>query len=148
MRDSLDRAIINKLQGGFPVSERPFADAAREIGTTEEELIRRIGRLLDDGVLSRFGPMYRAERMGGAVTLAAMRVPRDELERVAERVNAFAEVAHNYEREHSFNLWFVVAADAPERVDEVITAIERETGYPVYRFPKLEEFYIGLRLDV
>jgi DNA-binding Lrp family transcriptional regulator len=145
--DTLDRAIINQLQGGFPVSERPYAEAAAHLGTTEDELIRRIDAMLADGILSRFGPMYHAERLGGALTLAAMKVPAGDFERVAARVNAHPEVAHNYERQHEFNMWFVLATESPERIDEVLAAIETETGFRVYNMPKQEEFFVGLRFE-
>ena len=145
--DALDRAIINELQGGFPLSAEPYRDAAARLGTCEAELLRRLDALLDAGVLSRFGPMYHAERLGGALTLAAMKVPAADFERVAAQVNAHPEVAHNYAREHEFNMWFVLATETPERIDQVIAAIESETGYPVYNMPKQEEFYVGLRFE-
>jgi DNA-binding Lrp family transcriptional regulator len=146
--DELDRAIVNALQGGFPLCERPYAEVGIALGTTESELLARIGRLLEQGVLSRFGPMYHAERLGGALSLCAMRVPEDDFERVAERVNAFPEVAHNYARDHALNMWFVLATEAPGRIPEVIAEIERETGYRVYDMPKIQEFYVGLRFTV
>ncbi len=145
--DSLDRAIVNSLQGGFPVCERPYAEAAEQLGTTEEELLRRIDALLERGVLTRFGPMYHAERLGGALTLAAMQVPAEDFERVAALVNAHPEVAHNYAREHDFNMWFVLATETPEEIPAVIAAIERETSYRVYNMPKLEEFYVGIKFE-
>ncbi len=146
--DAVDRNIINTLQGDFPICERPYAEAAARLGLEEEELLRRLERLLADGVLSRFGPMYHAEHLGGALTLAAMRVPADDFERVAAIVNAFPEVAHNYAREHDFNMWFVLATVTPERIAEVIADIERATGYRVYNLPKIEEFFVGLRFEV
>lgn len=146
--DAVDRRIVNALQGGFPVSERPYAEVATGLGLTEEELLARLARLLEDKSLSRFGPMYNADAMGGAFTLAAMRVPAARFEDVAATVNGFEEVAHNYERAHELNMWFVVAAERRERVGEVIREIERRTGLAVYDMPKLEEYYIGLRLEV
>jgi hypothetical protein len=92
--------------------------------------------------------MYHAERLGGALTLAAMQVPVRDFERVTGIVNGFPEVAHNYAREHGFNMWFVLATEAPERIGEVISEIERISGYRVYNLPKLEEFYVGLRFTV
>lgn len=145
--DALDRRIINELQGGFPLSDRPYAEVATRLGTSEDELIRRIDALLTDGTLSRFGPMYHAERLGGALTLSAMQVPEADFERIATLVNAHPEVAHNYAREHAFNMWFVLATETPERIDAVIAAIERETGLKVYDMPKLEEFFVGLRFE-
>jgi DNA-binding Lrp family transcriptional regulator len=145
--DVLDRQIINELQGGFPLCERPYAEVAERLGTSEDELIRRIDALLTDGTLSRFGPMYHAERLGGALTLAAMQVPEADFERVAALVNAYPEVAHNYAREHALNMWFVLATESPGRIDAVIAAIEHDTGLKVYNMPKLEEFFVGLRFE-
>lgn len=145
--DAVDREIVNRLQGGLPVCERPFAAVAEEIGLTEAELIGRLRTLLDDGALSRFGPMYHAERFGGGLTLAAMTVPEGRFEEVAALVNTHPEVAHNYARDHALNMWFVLATEHPRRIAEVIAAIEAETGLSVYDMPKIDEFYIGLRLD-
>ena len=145
--DSIDRDIINNLQGGFPLSERPYADAAARLGLTEDELIRRLDGMLEKGALTRFAPMYHAERLGGALTLAAMKIPPPDFERVAGIVNGFPEVAHNYAREHEFNMWFVLATETPARINEVIGEIEKATGYAVYNMPKLEEFFVGLRFE-
>jgi DNA-binding Lrp family transcriptional regulator len=147
LMDAVDRAIVNQLQGGFPVCERPYAEAASTLGLTEDELMQRLDILLENGTLTRFGPMYHAERLGGALTLAAMKVAVEDFERVTEIVNRFPEVAHNYAREHAFNMWFVLATEAPERIEQVIGEIEKAAGYRVYNMPKLEEFYVGLRFE-
>ncbi len=146
--DPVDRQIINTLQGGFPVSENPYADAAATLGVNEEELIRRVRILCESGMLSRFGPMFNAEKLGGDVTLAAMAVAPDVFDQVAECVNAHPEVAHNYARDHKLNMWFVLSVEQPERIAEVIAEIEAETGLPVFNMPKQEEFYVGLRVEV
>ena len=146
--DELDRRIINNLQGGFPVSERPFQEAAEKLGTTESELITRVRCMLDDGLLTRFGPMYHAEQMGGALSLCAMKVPSESFDEVAEQVNAFPEVAHNYQRDHEMNMWFVLATETPEQLYECLQRIEKTTGIPVFNLPKQEEFYVGLHFTV
>ena len=146
--DPLDRQIINTLQGGFPIAERPYAEAAEQLGISEETLIERLQGLLEQKVLSRFGPLYHAERLGGGLTLAAMAVPEGRFEAVAEIVNAFPEVAHNYEREHRLNMWFVLATERPEQVEAAIAEIEAATGLPVVNLPKLEEYFLELRLQV
>lgn len=145
--DELDRAIVNTLQGGFPVSERPYAEVAQGLGISEEALIERIGRLRQEGVLSRFGPMYHAERLGGALSLAAMKIPEEDYERVAAIVNAMPEVAHNYARNHAFSMWFVMATETPRQQEETIARIEQATGYRVYNMPKIKEYFIGLRFE-
>jgi DNA-binding Lrp family transcriptional regulator len=144
--DDVDRAIINALQGGFPVCERPFKLAAETLGLDETTLITRIERLLRQNVLTRFGPLYNADRMGGANVLAAMSVPRSDFDRIAEFINLQPEIAHNYRREHPLNLWFVGAAETPEKVEAAFTYIESVTGYQVYRFPKEREFFVQLML--
>lgn len=146
--DALDRRIINRLQDGFPISESPYADVAEELATDELTLLSRIDALLEQGVLSRFGPMYHAEVLGGGLTLAAMCIAPDDYARVIEQVNAFPEVAHNYERDHELNMWFVLATETPDRIAMVIREIERVTGYPVYNMPKKEEFFVGLKFKV
>ena len=146
LTDAVDRAIVDTLQGGFPLVERPFSAAASRIGIGEDELIARIHRLLDDGTLTRFGPLFDAGRLGGAYALAAMAVPSESLDRIAAVVNAFPEVAHNYARDHALNLWFVLATPAPEGIDASIARIEAVTGLPVLAFPKEREYFVELKL--
>lgn len=146
--DPLARKLINRLQGGFPLVERPFAQAAAALDTDEARFLACLETLIRDGWLSRFGPLYNAERLGGQQILAAMSVPVARFEEVAAQVNALAAVAHNYRREHALNMWFVVAAGLKEEVEAAIQGIERDTGLPVLRFPKLKEFYLGLKLEI
>ena len=144
--DSLDRALVDRLQNGIDVCERPFAPLAQALGITETEITARLERLLAAGTLSRFGPMYDAAAMGGAFTLAAMSVPAEVFDEVAAAVNAHPEVAHNYARDYALNMWFVVAAERPEGIAEVIGKIEHETGLRVLDLPKLNEYFLDLRL--
>ncbi|MCX7194045.1 MAG: AsnC family transcriptional regulator [Proteobacteria bacterium] len=146
--DQLDRAIINQLQGDFPVSDAPYAEVAQRLGTDEGELLARIKQLLADKVLTRFGPMYHAERLGGGLSLAAMKIPAEEFERVAVIVNQMPEVAHNYARDHALNMWFVLATETPQGLPEVLEKIEHQTGYEVYNMPKIKEYFVELKLQV
>jgi DNA-binding Lrp family transcriptional regulator len=146
--DAADRRIVDAMQGGFPVCERPFAAAAAPLGLAEQELIDRIDRLLADGTLTRFGPLFDAEKLGGAFTLAAMQVPAERFDEVAAIVNAFPEVAHNYAREHALNMWFVVATATKAGIDEVLARIGQATGLPVLAFPKEREYFVELNLPV
>lgn len=145
--DDLDKAIINHLQNGFPVCESPYQQVAEQLGLTETALIERLAKLLDGEVLSRFGPMYHAEAMGGALTLAAVKAPEAQFDYIADTINAFPEVAHNYARNHALNMWFVIATETPERIIEVIQAIEAKTGLSVYNMPKLNEYFVELKLE-
>ncbi len=146
--DSLDRKIINLLQAGFPLSEEPYLEVAQQLGIEEQALLDRLSRLLDENILSRFGPMYDAQKFGGAFSLVAVRVSEDDFDKVTEIVNSYPEVAHNYKRDHDYNMWYVLATDSPEKIDEVNSDIEKKIGMKVFNMPKLEEYYIGLRLPV
>ncbi len=146
--DALDKRLINRLQDGFPISASPYADVAEELGSDAATVMARIDALLASGVLTRFGPLYNAEQLGGGLTLAALRVAAEDFERVAEQVNGFAEVAHNYARDHELNMWFVLATETPQRIAQLLQAIEQATGYRVYNMPKQEEFFVGLKFKV
>jgi len=144
--DELSRQFINRYQGGFPVEEQPFASVAVDLGTDPATLLSTIQALMDDGLLSRFGPLYDASSMGGSLTLAALSVPDDRFDEIARMVNEMPEVAHNYQREHELNMWFVIATETPELLQQTIERIEQAANLPVYNFPKLQTFYLGLWL--
>ncbi|MBZ0261457.1 MAG: AsnC family transcriptional regulator [Hyphomicrobiales bacterium] len=144
--DGVDRRIINLLQEGLQMVEAPFAAAAEKLDIAEADLLARLAALKAAGALSRIGPMYNSSRFGGGLTLCAMTVPASRFDEVAAIVNSFPEVAHNYEREHSFNMWFVLATEWEEQVASVLAEIERLTEIRVLNLPKLDEYYIGLRV--
>jgi len=146
--DEVDRSIINRLQDGFPICEQPYAAAARALGIEEAELLARLDRLLQANTLTRFGPLYNLEHAGGAFVLVAMSVPGEDLERVVEIVNAMPQVAHNYQREHHLNLWFVLATGTAEEIDQAVADIEQRTGHIAYAMPKLKEYFLELKLLV
>jgi DNA-binding Lrp family transcriptional regulator len=146
--DPTDRALINALQGGFPLVERPFAEVGAQLGIDEEEVIARIEFLKESGVLTRFGPMFQIERMGGAFVLAALAVPEERYEEVTAAVNQLPAVAHNYRRQHALNMWFVLASETPAGIPAAVTEIEALTGLPVYAFPKEHEYFVELKFNV
>lgn len=144
--DETDKQIINALQGGFPICDTPYRQVAAQLGLTEQDLIARLKALLDNGALTRFGPLYNAEQMGGALTLAAIKAPTERFDEIAEIINAFPEVAHNYARSHELNMWFVIATETPGQIQQTISAIEQQTGLSVYNMPKNKEYFINLKL--
>ncbi len=146
--DDLARRFVNRYQGDFPLEERPFERVGRELGCDGATIIDLAGRLLDDGLLSRFGPLYDATAMGGGLTLAALAVPAERFDEVAALINDLPEVAHNYEREHPLNMWFVLATETPDGIRASLDRIEQAVGLPVYDFPKLQTFYLGLWLEI
>jgi DNA-binding Lrp family transcriptional regulator len=144
----LEKQVINSLQGGFPVCVRPFEKAARQIGIDEQALIDVIRNLQERNVITRFGPLFDVQKIGGDFCLCAISTPPGDWEKTASILNAMPEVAHNYLRRHEYNLWFVLATETAEQIAAAVSQIEQETGYPVLLLPKEKEYFIGLNLQV
>ena len=144
---NLEQRLLNEFQQGMPLTATPYADIAKQLGVYETTVIETLQRLQTEGVVSRIGAVFRPNRVG-ASTLAAMAVPATELEEVAAIVNEFNEVNHNYEREHRFNLWFVVVATDEDRLQQVLIEIEQRCGYPVLNLPLLNEHFIDLGFEL
>lgn len=145
--DDIERKIINSLQGDFPITDRPYRQIAEQLGINEEQLMQHLKRLLEDRTLTRFGPMYDIQKLGGSFSLCAIQVPEQRFEEVTQIVNSFPEVAHNYERDHKFNMWYVLATESLEQIDSTNHMIEKQTGLRVYNMPKLQEFFVGLHFQ-
>ena len=146
--DELKRRLIDEWQGGFPLCERPFAVMAEQLNTDEAAVLQILQDLLADGTLTRFGPLYQIERMGGAFSLAALQVPETDFERIAAIVNGFPEVAHNYRRDHVLNMWFVLATETSAEIADTVARLEKATKLPVFNFPKEKEYFIEARFGV
>ena len=146
--NDIDRKIINQLQGGFPICEQPWQELERQLDIPAEDLLHRVEAMQQQGLITRFGPLYHAEKMGGGLTLAAIKVPADRYDEVTEIVNGFDQVAHNYARDHELNMWFVLATETPDEIASVINDIEQQTGLRVYNMPKQEEFFLQLIFEV
>jgi len=139
--------LLNDYQRGLPLVARPFAAIADEVGLDEAVVLGAYQRWQHAGVVSRVGAVFSPQRMG-ASALAALAAPPGALEAIAERVNAVAEVNHNYQREHAFNLWFVITAASAWRRAAIVAGIERDTGCPVIVLPLAEAFHIDLGFDL
>ncbi|TPQ41695.1 MULTISPECIES: Lrp/AsnC family transcriptional regulator [Cupriavidus] len=144
--DALDRRIINTLQHGLALTQRPYADAAEALQVDEATLLARLQALLDAGILSRFGPLYQIERAGGRFVLCACHAPEDRLDAVIDAINAHPEVAHHYARSHHLNLWFVLAVQRAEDVSPALQRIGRDAGVEILPFPKEREYFVNLYL--
>ncbi|NKQ10036.1 Lrp/AsnC family transcriptional regulator [Pseudomonas sp. SST3] len=146
--NEFDRRLINRLQHGLPLVRHPWQALAEELGGDPQRLRERVQALLDDGTLTRFGPMFDIERLGGAFTLAALSVPEECFDAVAEQLASMPEVAHNYRREHAWNMWFVLGCATPDGIAQTIARIEAQTGLPVLNLPKEETYHVGLHFSV
>ena len=135
--------LLDDYQRDFPLVPRPYRAVAEAAGMSEAEVIEIYARLKEDGALSRIGAVV-TPNAAGASTLAAIAVPPVRLGEIAGLVSAQAEVNHNYEREHAFNLWFVVTAADARAVEAVLRRIERMTGLAVLDLPLIQSYHIDL----
>lgn len=126
--DAFDRQLLDILQQEFPVVRRPFLALAERLGSTEDEVLARVRRLCDEGLVRGIGPVFDLHRLGYTSTLCAARVAPDKLADAAAFVNGYVEVTHNYRRDHAFNLWFTLIAPSPERIEEILAEIRAQDG--------------------
>jgi len=145
--DAFELTLLNTFQRGFPLVARPYAAIAERLGCTEAEVLATLGQLKERGAVSRIGAVVAPRRIG-ASTLAALSAPPDRLAEVADQVSRLSEVNHNYEREHAFNLWFVLAARDADALAATLRQIGEDTGCPVISLPLREEFHIDLGFDL
>ena len=145
--DSIDAALIDGYQSGFPVEERPFRQVGEALGIDETEALERVKRLRDAGIFRRFGAVLNPPVIGSS-TLAAVRAPEERFDEIAETINGYRQVNHNYRRDHEWNMWFVVTAGSLETRNEIVADIEARTGCSVLVLPMVTDFYIDLEFPV
>ena len=145
--DETDARLIDEYQSDFPVRERPFEAVADDLDTTPEDVLDRVRRLREAGVFRRFGAVLNPPVIGSS-TLAAVQAPEDRFDEVADVINGYRQVNHNYERAHDWNQWFVVTAGSRERRDDILADIEARTGCEVLNLPMLTDYYIDLEFPV
>lgn len=140
--DTIDAKILNHLQEGLPISVSPFKEVAETIGISESECLERIRILKENGIIRRLGGVFNSPQMGIKSTLCAMRVPEDDIDRVAEIVNAYREVTHNYIRKSSYNMWFTISAHSSESLARILEEIKQQTGILVVSMPVRRSYKI------
>jgi DNA-binding Lrp family transcriptional regulator len=147
--DDIDKAILNRIQSDFPITSRPYLTIADELNLTEAEVLERISRLKQMGIIRRIGGNFVPAKLGYVSTLCAAKVPEDKVERFADVVNRFPGVTHNYLRENSFNVWFTFIAPSMEEIEQNLKDIEQETGITeILNLPATRVFKIKAQFDV
>lgn len=143
MMTTLARQLLDRYQRGLPLSRTPYADMAKELGVSEADIIATLRQLREQKIITRVGPVFDHHR-AGASTLVAMAVPPERLADIADYINQFDAVNHNYAREHDFNLWFVVTAADQTQLDTVLHTIAQECGMPMLNLPMERAYHIDL----
>ena len=147
--DTIDKAILNRIQSDFPIDSRPYKSIARELGLTEQEVIQRVQALKHEGIIRRIGGNFVPHKVGFVSTLCAAKVPEDQIDAFAAVVNKYTGVTHNYQRENAFNIWFTFIASSREEIAENLARISKETGVTtILNLPATRVFKIRAQFDV
>jgi DNA-binding Lrp family transcriptional regulator len=141
--DELDKAILNLIQSSFPITPRPYAVVGDQVGLAEEEVVARVQRLVQDGVIRRIGANFNSRRLGYTSTLCAAEVPEEQINRFIAVVNQYPGVTHNYLRRHRLNVWFTLIAENTERIAAILEEMQIKSGVaPIHSFPANRIFKI------
>ncbi len=146
--DETDKKILNSIQLDFPLVHRPFRHLGEWLGLKEEDVINRIKRLQADGAIRRIGPIISTKKTGGVSTLVALKAPADRVDEMAQIINRYDEVSHNYLRPSEFNIWFTLSAESGERMQEILKEIGEKTGCEVMNLPTKRLFKIGVKFNI
>jgi len=147
--DDLDRAILNVIQSHFPLVPRPYAEVARQVGSSETEVMERVRKLKERGIIRRIGGNVSSASVGYTSTLCAARVEPERLEEFVAAVNRRPGVTHNYQRGNDrFNVWFTLIAPSAEDLDAELDSLRDETGVDIVSLPAEKTFKIAVDFPV
>ena len=147
--DDMDRAILNLIQSDFPITPRPYLAIAERLGFSENDVIKRLGRLKKKGIIRRIGGNFVPEKLGFVSTLCAARVPKDKIESFAVSVNRYPGVTHNYQRDNKYNVWFTFIASSMKEIEENLKNISQQTGIKeIINLPATKVFKIKAHFDL
>ncbi|MFD2673287.1 siroheme decarboxylase subunit alpha [Marinicrinis sediminis] len=148
MLSEMDRALLQRMQGDFPVCDRPYARIAEEVGMTEQECLSRLQTLQSEGWIRRFGAILDSKTLGYASTLCAMKVAQEDVPAVGEIINHYEAVTHNYVRNHPYNIWFTLIAADQKEIQRLSQEIELTTQYEVHTLPAKKRYKINVQFQV
>ncbi|AKL96805.1 transcriptional regulator AsnC family [Clostridium aceticum] len=147
--DMLDKKLLTLLQSDFPISHRPYADLGEQLGITEEEVIKRISELKEEGIIRRVGGVFDSRKLGYYSTLCALQVPEEQVPQVADVINTFPEVTHNYIRNHDYNMWFTLIGPSKEYVEKRIEEIQQKTrAEEIMNLPAVNFFKVNVKFNL
>jgi len=147
--DEIDKKILREMQENLPIVKRPFLEAAKKIGICEEEFFSRVKKLIEAGIIRKFGLRIDSKKAGFASTLVAMKVPKEKLEEIAEQLNSYESITHNYARDHEYNLWFTVIEGDKIALNDTLERIAREVEHEeMLNLPVLRKFKIDVKFKI
>jgi DNA-binding Lrp family transcriptional regulator len=147
--DDTDKAILNRIQSDFPIDSRPYGVIAEELELSEDDVLARVQRLKEEGIIRRIGGNFVPEKLGFVSTLCAAKVPEDKIDAFSRVVNKYPGVTHNYQRDNHFNIWFTFIAPSREEIDRNLKQIAHETGVSeILNLPATRVFKIKAHFDL
>ncbi|MCL5037700.1 MAG: AsnC family transcriptional regulator [Chloroflexi bacterium] len=147
--DAVDKALLNRLQDGFPIEPRPYKKIGEELGIDESEVLERLEALIDCGIIRSIGGTVASDKIGRFTALAATKVPGEKIEQAVSIINSYPEVTHNYERDHEYNIWFTINAESREKAEEIISNIKSKAGLDeIQLLPALKTYKIKVKFDL
>ena len=147
--DDIDRTIVNEIQSDFPLATRPFRELGKRLNLSENEILGRVKRLKEEGVIRRIGGNFNSKKLNFTSTLCAAKVPEDKIDEFVEAVNRYPGVTHNYLRNHEYNVWFTFIAENMAIIDNAIKEISSSTGVKEIRnLPAVRMFKIKVDFEV
>jgi DNA-binding Lrp family transcriptional regulator len=147
--DSIDRAVINEIQSGFPISARPYLVLGRRLKLSEVEVLSRVKRLKSEGIIRRIGGNFNSRKLKFASTLCAAKVPKEKMVRFVELVNSYPGVTHNYLRNHKYNVWFTFIAPNTLSIENALKEIAKASGVTeILNLPAVKTYKIKVDFDV
>jgi DNA-binding Lrp family transcriptional regulator len=152
--DTIDRAILNRLQSDFPITARPFSAIAKDpelqsLNLTEADIIKRIQRLKTNGFIRRIGGNFVPEKLGFTSTLCAASVPEEQIDTFAKVVNRYPGVTHNYKRNNTYNIWFTFIARSTDEIEKKLKDISKKTGVTdIINLPATNMFKVKAHFDL
>ena len=147
--DEIDRAILNRIQSDFPITTRPFLSIAENLHLSEDQVIKRLKRLKEKGIIRRIGGNFAPEKLGFVSTLCAAKVSRDKIDSFARAVNRYPGVTHNYRRDNKYNIWFTFIAQSMDEIKNNLENISQETGVKeIINLPATKMYKIKAQFDL
>lgn len=146
--DETDKKLLNLVQLDFPLDTHPFRILADKTGIPEDEVVKRMQHLLDEGAIRRIGPIINSKETGRVGTLVALKAPEEKIERIAELINSYPEVSHNYLRPGDYNIWFTLSAPSSQRLQEILEELRQEVQCPMMDLPTTQLFKIGVKFKI
>lgn len=146
--DTIDKKLLNLMQNEIPIDKRPFKVLGEKLMLTESEVLKRVHKLKSDGIIRRIGGIFNSRKMGYTSTLCAAKVPENKIDEIAECINSYYEVTHNYIREDEYNMWFTIIINSEESLNNILEEIRIKTSLDeIISLPSVKLFKVKVALN-